>query len=253
MCQDLSFKHLKGIKPEVNALEKMAKTQQWTVETFFNSKAVEKQLYNWTHSPSILHFATHGVFLQSNANCLVTDFFPTSSLNFREIPLKFLSNPMRRSFITLAGAQMTLDAWNKEKNSPFPAENDGILTAEEVSLINLENTWLTMFSACETGRGEGRAGEGVLGLRRGFVQAGTQNLLMTLWPFPDNLSEVREFEVEFYQEAIKTQNVPKALNDIQRERFLKLWDTGYPITDAEILLDIVRLFGPYVVSFQGKL
>jgi tetratricopeptide (TPR) repeat protein/CHAT domain-containing protein len=253
VCQDLSFKHLKGIKPEVNALENMAKTQQWTVETFFNSKAVEKQLYNWTHFPSILHFATHGVFLQSNANCLVTEFLPTSSLNFQKMPLKFLTNPMRRSFITLAGAQMTLDAWNKEKNSPFPAENDGILTAEEVSLINLENTWLTMLSACETGRGEGRAGEGVLGLRRGFVQAGTQNLLMTLWPFPDNLSEVREFEVEFYQEAIKTQNVPKALNDIQRERFLKLWDTGYPITDAEILLDIVRLFGPFVVSFQGKL
>ncbi len=249
----LPLKHLKGIEPEVNALEKMAKTQQWTVETFFNSEATEKRLYDLDHSPHILHFATHGVFLHPKQSRFKTDFFPTSSLNFREIPLKFLSNPMRRSFITLAGAQMTLDAWNKEKNSPFPAENDGILTAEEVSLINLENTWLTMFSACETGRGEGRAGEGVLGLRRGFVQAGTENLLMTLWPFPDNLSEVREFEVEFYQEAIKTQNVPKALNDIQRERFLKLWDTGYPITDAEIVLDIVRLFGPFVVSFQGKL
>ncbi|MCK5523159.1 MAG: CHAT domain-containing protein [Thiomargarita sp.] len=249
----LPLKHLKGIEPEVNALEKMAKTQQWTVETFFNSEATEKRLYDLDHSPHILHFATHGVFLHPKPGSFKTDFFPTSSLNFREIPLKFLSNPMRRSFITLAGAQMTLDAWNKDKNSPFPAENDGILTAEEVSLINLENTWLTMFSACETGRGEGRAGEGVLGLRRGFVQAGTENLLMTLWPFPDNLSPVREFEVEFYQEAIRTQNAPKALNDVQRKWFLKIWENEEPIISTEILLDIVRLFGPYVVSFQGKL
>jgi CHAT domain-containing protein/Tfp pilus assembly protein PilF len=250
---NLPLTPLKGIKPEVNALEKMAKTQQWTVNTFFNSEATEKRLYDLDHSPHILHFATHGVFLQPEEKKFVTEFLPTSSLNFQKMPLKILTNPMRRSFITLAGAQMTLNAWKENKNPPFPAENDGILTAEEVSRINLENTWLTTFSACETGRGEGRAGEGVLGLRRGFVQTGTQNLLMTLWTVIDNLSEVHEFEVDFYQRAIKTQNVPKALNDMQRQWFIKVWDNDEPITNAEIVLDIVRLFGPFVVSFQGKL
>ncbi len=250
---NLRLNHLKGIKQEVKALEKMGQTQQLTVETFFNSKATEKQLYNWSRSPYILHFATHGVFLQPKKENLVTEFLPTSSLGVQEIPLKFLNHPMRRSFITLAGAQITLDAWKEAKNSPFPPENDGILMAGEVSLIDLENTWLTVFSACETGRGEGRVGEGVLGLRRGFVQAGTQNLLMTLWSFQDNLSQVRQFEVEFYQQAIKTQNAPKALNDVQRKWFLQLWDNEEPIISTEILLDIVRVFGPFVMSFQGKL
>jgi len=244
---DLTLEELEGIKAEVNALEKMAKTQQWTVETFYNAKATEEQLYHWTYSPRILHFATHGVFLQPEEKKFVTEFLPTSRLNLQKMPLKFLTNPMRRSFMTLAGAQITLDAWKEEKNSLFPLENDGILTAEEVSLINLENTWLTMFLACETGRGEGRAGEGVLGLRRGFVQAGTQNLLMTLWTVIDDLSEVREFEVDFYQRAIKTQNAAKALNDVQREWLPKIRkQTGS-------FIEAVEYVGPFVISFQGSL
>ena len=58
-----------------------------------------------------------------------------------------------------------------------PVENDGILTAEDVSILDLQGTWLVTLSAGDTGSGEARAGEGVMGLRRGFIQAGAQNLL----------------------------------------------------------------------------
>jgi CHAT domain-containing protein len=66
-----------------------------------------------------------------------------------------------------------------------PIEDDGIVTAEQVGGLKLNGAWLVVLSACETGSGEARAGEGVMGLRRGFIQASEQNLLMTLWPISD--------------------------------------------------------------------
>jgi CHAT domain-containing protein len=256
---NLDLDSLDGTLPEANALKKMAQSKNWTVKTLFNAQATEKQLHDLEQSPRILHFATHGVFLQPKPQKFVTNFLRTSNRAQYTVPIKFLSNPMRRSFIALASAQTTLNAWQIGDENKIPnLTNDGILTAEEVSSLKLENTWLTMFSACETGRGEGRSGEGVLGLRRGFVRAGTQNLLMTLWPYKDGVEEIVDFEVEFYEKAIKTQNAPKALNDVQRKWLLEIWmDGGITGIDSELeiapVLDSVRFFGPFVMSFQGPL
>lgn len=76
-----------------------------------------------------------------------------------------------------------MNAW---KRGEFPdPDNDGILMAQEVVTLDLKGTWLVVLSACDIGLGELRNSEGVMGLRRGFVQAGAQNLLMTLWPISD--------------------------------------------------------------------
>jgi len=72
-----------------------------------------------------------------------------------------------------------------------PIAEDGVLTAEDVSSLDLKGTWLVTLSACDTGSGEARAGEGVMGLRRGFIQASwyaESNLLMTLWPISDEIT-----------------------------------------------------------------
>ena len=82
-----------------------------------------------------------------------------------------------------------------------PTENDGIVTAEEVGGLKLGGTWLVVLSACDTGGGEAKAGEGVMGLRRGFVQAGGQNLLMTLWPISDEITV--QIMLDFYDAAFK--------------------------------------------------
>lgn len=78
-------------------------------------------------------------------------------------------------------------------------ENDGIVTAEDVSTLDLKRTWLVTLSACDTGLGEAKAGEGVLGLRCGFVEAGAQNLLMSLWPINDQFTA--EITSDFYKAA----------------------------------------------------
>ena len=77
------------------------------------------------------------------------------------------------------------------------------MTAEEVGGLKLEGTQLVVLSACETGSGEARAGEGVMGLRRGFIQAGAKNLLMTLWPISDETTV--KIMLDFYDAAGKVQ------------------------------------------------
>jgi CHAT domain-containing protein len=134
-----------------------------------------------------------------------------------------------------------LDAW-KRGEVPDP-ENDGILMAQEVGLMNLKDTWLVVLSACDTGVGEAQAGEGVLGLRRGFIQAGAQNLLMTLWPVSDKWTV--EMMKAFYEVALKDGDAAGALATVQREYLVKLKKDKGPVLAA-------RLAGPFVLTFQGQ-
>ena len=74
--------------------------------------------------------------------------------------------------------------------------------------------------ACDTGSGEARAGEGVMGLRRGFVEAGAHNLLMTVWPISDEFTV--QIMSDFYKAAHRAGNAPQALAEVQRDWLLKL-------------------------------
>ena len=67
-------------------------------------------------------------------------------------------------------------------------EEDGILTAEEIAALDLSGVEWAVLSACDTGIGEVKAGEGVLGLRRAFQVAGARTLIMSLWPVEDQVA-----------------------------------------------------------------
>jgi hypothetical protein len=102
-----------------------------------------------------------------------------------------LENPLLRSGLALAGANVGL------REPPDATEEDGLLTAEDVMGLNLEETELVVLSACDTGLGEVRTGEGVFGLRRAFQLAGAKTLVMSLWKVPDVQTE--KMMVEFYR------------------------------------------------------
>lgn len=234
--QDLLLPPLPGTASEATGLQKLIESADRKVTVFLGSTATEAELRR-VDSPRILHLATHGFFLPQGE----LGNSPNVLGRMEDIPKGKLVNPMHRSGLALVGAQRTLRAWSRGEVPP--TENDGIVTAEEVGGLKLDGTWLVVLSACDTGSGEARAGEGVMGLRRGFVQAGAQNLLMTLWPISDETTV--QIMLDFYAAAFKSGNAPQALSDTQRDWLVK-WRKEHGLVAA------VRLAGPFIMSSQGK-
>lgn len=235
--QALSLPNLPGTAKEARQLKKCAQKSGWQAQLNLGSTATEAELSK-IKAPRVLHLATHGFFLPEIELGVQSDSFSRPADN---IPKDKLVNPMHRSGLALTGAQRTLRAWGRGE-VPSPG-SDGIVTAEEVGSLNLNDTWLVVLSACDTGSGEAKAGEGVMGLRRGFVQAGGQNLLMTLWPISDDTTV--QIMLDFYDAAFKSGNAPQALADTQRDWLVKL-------RRKQGLLPAVQLAGPFIMSSQGK-
>ena len=236
----LQLPPLPGSEMECAEIQKIASDAGWNLQTFTREQADEQTLRQ-TKKPGILHLATHGFYLNSFTPTL-TDTRGMSLIGLEQLkPQSKGVDPMRASCIALAGAQSTLKSWGGRK-APVP-ETDGILTAEEVAALDLAGTWLVTLSACESGVGEARSGEGVLGLRRSFMMAGAENLLMTLWRVSDQTTP--EIMTDFYREALKTGNAPGSLAKVQREWLVKL-------RKEKGLLEAVRDAGPFVMATIGK-
>jgi CHAT domain-containing protein len=166
------------------------------VTALFQQAVTEAALIG-LHSPEILHVATHGFFVASDADD--PDGDPNAGA---------LSNPMLRSGLALAGAN-----WRAKSFIPPPGTGDGLLTAEEVTGLDLQRTELVVMSACETGLGAVHAGEGVFGLRRAFVLAGARTLVLSLWRVPDR--ETCELMVDYYAGLLAGKGRAAALRDAQ--------------------------------------
>lgn len=196
----LHFQRLPGTRVEGDKIAK-----QLGVQALLEGKALET-LLKACCSPIILHLATHGFFLENQQHEPKQKNLVTRD----RLSGYVLENPLLRSGLALAGA----NTWLKNGFLPPEAE-DGILTAEDVSGLDLLNTDLVVLSACETGLGEMYNGEGVFGLRRAFVLAGAKRLVMSLWSVPDQ--QTQELMIGFYDRMLKGQPCADALRDAQLE------------------------------------
>jgi CHAT domain-containing protein/tetratricopeptide (TPR) repeat protein len=137
-------------------------------------------------SPRLLHLSTHGFFLEDQKLERSRDNRNVGVLRLEggapsgRLPAQGLENPLLRSGLALSG----VNTWLQGDTPPAEAE-DGLLTAEDVSGLDLVETELVVLSACETGLGAIHTGEGVFGLRRAFTVAGAKTLVMSLWKVPD--------------------------------------------------------------------
>jgi CHAT domain-containing protein/Tfp pilus assembly protein PilF len=164
------------------------------INTLMGPQATESSL-KLNQSPLILHIATHGFFL--------TDEPASSVKNTRAINASArIENPLLRSGLALAGA-----------NLHRSTGDDGIMTAMEASGLNLWGTKLVTLSACDTGLGEVKNGEGVYGLRRAIVLAGAETLVMSLWPVSDYVT--REMMTAYYTGLRQGQGRGEALRQVQ--------------------------------------
>ncbi|NEO83704.1 MAG: CHAT domain-containing protein [Spirulina sp. SIO3F2] len=159
-----------------------------------------------TPNPEILHIATHGFFLnipQIAPTDLSRQFFSAQVQRERPAPSN-RENPLLRSGLALAG-------FNQRRSG----SEDGVLTALEVASLDLYGTKLTVLSACETGLGEIANGEGVYGLRRALVIAGSESQVMSLWQVDD--AATQQLMVDYYTKLKAGIGRSEALRQVQLE------------------------------------
>jgi len=180
---DHRFDRLPGTATEAQAIAGMLRG----ATLFTGSNATETAIKS-VNAPRLLHIATHGFFLADQDLSAATS--PGGVAN--------LEDPMLRSGLVFAGA-----------NIGRSGADDGVLTALEASGLNLSGTQLVVLSACETGVGEIKTGEGVFGLRRAFMIAGAETLVMSLWQVDD--AATQRLMTEFYQRLTKGEGRAEAL------------------------------------------
>ena len=238
-----TFDPLPGAAKEAKMLKNLGEDYRWRCALFMGEDASEMQLRK-IRSPRILHLATHGFFrgdsIEEEETFLGIKLIRDEREWAGDLKGVLAANPRHQGGVALAGAQATLNRWRK--GEPLPIRNDGIVTAQEISLLNLKDTWLVVLSACNTGLGEVKSGEDVLGLRRGFAQAGAQNLLMTLWKVSDE-ETTPEIMRDFYTKIFEGSSPAQALSDTQLKWLVTL-------RNEKGVHYAVQTAGPFMVS-QG--
>jgi CHAT domain-containing protein/FHA domain-containing protein len=245
------FTRLPGMAQEARVIPPLLKGTQRILE---GSQATESTV-RAVQSPKVLGFITHGFFLKDQEGALADLFAPaaTSDLRaFRQLGDSLDSslscgrgrpalplNPLVRSGLALAGANHALEVTTGD---------DGLLTALEISGMNLSGTELVVLSACETGAGEIKVGEGVYGLRRAFVLAGARTLVMSLWAVSDKLT-VTQME-EFYRAYGRGETAVQALRHAQVQTIARLRQQTQ--TALGVPLAPVTLWAPFLIQQTGE-
>ena len=193
----LWWRPLQGSEEEATAVNSLLKGKGFDV--YFKSDNNDEQQYNATETSfkqlagqkrSIIHIATHG-FYWNDSTALQEKM--ENNLNFMPANYESLQNTekaMVRAGLLFTGAQNTF--MGEKITDEY---EDGVLTAQEVSQLDLRGLELLVLSACQTGLGE-IGGDGVFGLQRGFKKAGAQTIVMSLWKVNDEAT--KDMMTSFY-------------------------------------------------------
>jgi CHAT domain-containing protein len=206
-----SVKYLYGTKIEAEYVDALLKNNNITVKLYTATKANEESFkaLSGKHN-NILHIGTHG-FTWTDSIAKKQDFFAQRvQLMGQEQYYDTSIDPLNRCGLLFAGANIALQG--NSKNLPEGVQ-DGILTAKEISLMDLRDANLVVLSACETAKGD-ITSEGVFGLQRAFKMAGVQTIIMSLWKVNDQATQL--LMTEFYNNWIgKHQSKREAFRNAQ--------------------------------------
>lgn len=191
--REQKFSDLPATEYEIINIKRVLDEWNWKTVEYLGNEASETNL-KLSINPSVLHIATHGFFLQED--------------------VVSRSSSLIRSGIVLAGVSSVTSTIG----------DDGVLTAYEATNLTLDSTMLVVLSACETGLGVVKNGEGVYGLQRGFIVAGANYVLMSLWRVDDFAT--RFLMEAFYENWLSGIHIHDAIKQAQQE-LRKKYDHPY--------------------------
>lgn len=194
---------LPGTKEEIFSIKEQMEEKGIIVQTYSQNEANEESIKALnTKAPDIIHIATHG-FYYSPENDVTSKFFSSLSSNTQKDLSLFYSG------LLFAGAN---NAWTGKTFTD--GVEDGIMTAYEVSQLDLSGNKLIVLSACNTGLGVIDNIDGVFGLQRAFKKAGVGTILMSLWKVPDE--ETKQLMTSFYKYLLSGNSSHQALSLAQK-------------------------------------
>ncbi|WNG32081.1 tetratricopeptide repeat protein [Cystobacter fuscus] len=201
-----SWMPLPGTRQEAEAIQRLVPRAQ----LFLGPEATKERLLHLA-TPGVLHVATHGFFLEDapvpEGSRAVGHFGALGD------PARApVSDPLLRSGLVLAGAGAL--APDGASGATKPPPDSALVTALELAGLNLWGTELVVLSACDTGRGDVKPGQGVYGLRRAFVVAGAETVVMSLWKVKDDTTQ-RLME-GYYRHLLAGQGRATALREAMR-------------------------------------
>mgnify|MGYP000239399412 FL=1 len=169
---------------------------------------------------NIMHIATHGFYwTEKEARRM-------NNLNFLQLNDNKSARYVEDKALTRTGMLFS-GANNALSGKPIPENiQDGILTAREISFLNLRGLDMVAMSACQTGLGE-ITGDGVFGLQRGFKKAGANSLLMSLWKVDDKATQM--LMTKFYEYFLSGKSKLKSLTLAQK--YLREYEEYDTISD----------------------
>ena len=196
------FGYLKATEIEADSIYALIRNYNIDALLYKGDDASESSFRNLDGKPtSIIHMATHGFYLDGYMK--YADYFN------KLIPYSLNNSSMLLSGLLLADANSSLNESNGRN-----VLNDGVLTAEEISWIDLSNTQLAVLSACETAIGRSFQ-EGIGGLLKAFKNAGVEHIVASLWKVPD--SSTSKLMVLFYRYLLSGDETHNALLKAQKE------------------------------------
>ena len=208
--RDMAY-DLPGTKIEVDSIEFMLKQKHVRVNTYRGRSATEESFKALSgQGKNILHLATHG-FYWPEKEAQQQKFFTQNSTIESDVQQALPIDPLNRCGLLFAGANTALGG---HSNRLDKGVQDGILTAKEISALDLRGADIVVLSACETGLGD-VSGEGVFGLQRAFKIAGAQTMLMALWKVDDDAT--RMLTTAFYRYYSQGMSKRQAFRMAQQE------------------------------------
>ena len=200
-----SATYLPGTKKEIEQIQQMLNKQHIQIHALMCAAANEESFKALSgQKQNILHIATHG-FYWSDSTALNQQYFSQRTPSMDNI------DPLDRCGLLFAGANIALSGCKERLQEGV---QDGVLTAKEISLLDLREADIVVLSACETGLGD-VTGDGVFGLQRAFKMAGVRTILMSLWKVDDDATRV--FMTSFYRNLCDGQSKREAFRNAQQE------------------------------------